>query len=484
MGAKSFSLVFDGGRTAPYHIIEKRGKFVGSLWLCLDNLKWLLQTWGLLRQSSELKGFFRFKRTEYSTLELSCLQNQRGRFVEVCKYHGGAQRGGIRVPEGYLGKGWNRFAAELESFFLGKQPPVELRADKSYNGKIIPNRKLSDSRDPPAKISHPAGTVTPNNYGISNILPRVDLDPDAIRPTRKCYFKWNPRDKTLRITKGVEGKRQVEWVGLKYKAHGLIQLANGAFPQAHGPFVGSGEPVRPEIQQVVLSSFDGSGEPVRPEIQQVDLSSSDNQVEALQVTSPSSSSSDESDEEEPASPAAPMGENLESPEVELPLTSAWVDLASLGQVSGAVVTIGAPFSDSQFDMGGTSNWEIEPTEVEGGELPIVLVNELDGDATSPLQCVPLASVGPPGVVDEVEELGPEPSQWVKWRHRGFCKLVGFPIERYEQECLAPLQRIEADRFANKPTSVPRCKKASGSKGKCELRSLISSVNYEGRQPVC
>jgi hypothetical protein len=56
------------------------------------------------------------------------------------------------------------------------------------------------------------------------MLPRVDLDPDAISPTRKCEFKWNPRDKTLRITKGVEGKRQVEWVGLKYKAHGLIQL--------------------------------------------------------------------------------------------------------------------------------------------------------------------------------------------------------------------------------------------------------------------
>jgi hypothetical protein len=103
-----------------------------------------------------------------------------------------------------------------------------------------------------------------------------------------------------------------------------------------------------------------------------------------------------------------------------------------------------PFSDSQFDMGGPSNWEVEPTEVEGGELPIVLVNDLDGDITSPLQCVPLASVGPPGVLDGFEELGPEPSQWVKRRHRGFCKLVGFPIESHEQECLALLQRIEAE----------------------------------------
>ena len=148
MGAKSFSLAFDGGHTAPYHIFEKRRKFVGSLWLGLDKLKWLLQTWVLLRQNSELKGFFRFMRTEYSTLELSCLQNQRGRFLELCEYHWGAQRGGIRVPEGYLGKGWNRFAEELNSFFLGKQPPVELRDGPPRNGKI-PVTRARDSHDFP-----------------------------------------------------------------------------------------------------------------------------------------------------------------------------------------------------------------------------------------------------------------------------------------------------------------------------------------------
>jgi hypothetical protein len=479
VGAKSFFLVFDGGRTAPYDIIEKRGKFVGSLWLGLENLKWLLQTWDLLRQSSELKGFFRFKRTEYSTLELSCLQNHRGRFVELCKYHGGAQRSGIRVPEGYLGKGWNRFVVELQSFFLCKQPPVELKDGKSRNGKKIPNRMLLDSSDPPAKISHPAGAVTSSNSVVLNMLPRVDLDLDAIRLTRKCEFTWNLRDKMLRITKGAEG--------LKYKAQGLIQLDKWAFPQAQdhaqaqGPFDGSREPVRLDLA-FTHGPLDGSREPVRPEHPQVDISSSDIQVEDLQVKSLASISSDE---EEPASPAASIGRDLEKPEVELLMTSAWVDLASMEEVSGAMVMAEPPpFFDSQFDLGGPSNWEVEPTGVEGGSLPIVLVNDLDGEVTSPFQCVPLATVGPPGVVDEAVELGPEPSQWVKWRHRGFCKLVGFPIERYETECLALLQRIEADRFANKSTSVPRRNRASGTKGKRELRGLMSSVNYEGRQPVC
>jgi hypothetical protein len=51
--------------------------------------------------------------------------------VELCEYHGGAQRGGICVPEGYMGKGWDRFAAELDLFFLGKKSPVTFREAKS-----------------------------------------------------------------------------------------------------------------------------------------------------------------------------------------------------------------------------------------------------------------------------------------------------------------------------------------------------------------
>ncbi len=92
VGAKHFSFDFDWGRTAPYHIIEKRGRFVGSLWLGFKSLQWLITTWRSLRQTEDLKGFFRFLRTEYSNLEMSCLQNHYGRFVEICEYNGGAQR--------------------------------------------------------------------------------------------------------------------------------------------------------------------------------------------------------------------------------------------------------------------------------------------------------------------------------------------------------------------------------------------------------
>ncbi len=78
----------------------------------------------------------------------------------------------------------------------------------------------------------------------------------------------------------------------------------------------------------------------------------------------------------------------------------------------------------------------------------------------------------------------ELSLWVKHRHRCFCRLVGFPIENHEQECLALVQRIEADRFVKKEKVGSRRLPASGIKGSHELRSVVSFMNYYGRQPVC
>jgi hypothetical protein len=150
MRAKHFSFAFDGGRTAPYHIIEKRGRFVGSLWLGFKSLQWLITTWRSLRKTEDLKGFFRFLRTKYSTLELSCLQNHYGRFVEICEYHSGAQRGGIRIPEGFRGKNWDRFIQELYSFFPGKAAPVETHVEKSRSVKEISNLERRDTRAAPA----------------------------------------------------------------------------------------------------------------------------------------------------------------------------------------------------------------------------------------------------------------------------------------------------------------------------------------------
>ena len=158
VGAKLFSLAFDGGRAAPYYIIEKRGRFFGSLWLGLKSLKWLLTTWGVLRQIEDLKGFFRFLRTEYSTLELSCLQNKHGRFVEIFEYHGKAQRGGICIPKGFCSKGWDRFVKELDSVFLDKAVPVKNLVRKPRNGNENPNLESRDTRNFFAPIKQSVGS--------------------------------------------------------------------------------------------------------------------------------------------------------------------------------------------------------------------------------------------------------------------------------------------------------------------------------------
>ena len=225
---------FDGGRSAPYHIKERRGKFIGSLWLGFKGLQWLLTEWATLRSCADLKGFFRFYRNGYSILEFSCLQNHHGRFVELAEYHGGAQRGGLRIPEGFRGKGWDRFAYEIEKFFLGKAALAQHKTGKFQNfrnGRLLPNRNMHDTRDFPAKISQSTGIDRQKDSGLLPNLPRATMDPDAPRPTRKFKFNWNPNTKTLRINKWEGERKKAEWVGLKQKAQGLRQVDK----QAQGP---------------------------------------------------------------------------------------------------------------------------------------------------------------------------------------------------------------------------------------------------------
>ena len=52
---------------------------------------------------------------------------------------------------------------------------------------------------------------------------------------------------------------------------------------------------------------------------------------------------------------------------------------------------------------------------------------------------------------------------------------------HEAECLALLRKIEADRNSTGPAPGTKKKSAKGSR---ELRNLVSSVNYDGKQLVC
>ena len=64
---------------------------------------------------------------------------------------------------------------------------------------------------------------------------------------------------------------------------------------------------------------------------------------------------------------------------------------------------------------------------------------------------------------------------------GFSKFVGFPIDEFEEECLALFYRIEESRNLQKRNTSHRKTDKSGVKGSRELRNLVSSVNYERKQ---
>ncbi len=90
--------------------------------------------------------------------------------MELAEYHGEGQRGGIRVPEGYRGKGWARFAKEVTSLFLGKPAPARELVEKHHNGKQQLGRKVRDSRDIP-ESTQSVTDINPPKSAVLNYIP-------------------------------------------------------------------------------------------------------------------------------------------------------------------------------------------------------------------------------------------------------------------------------------------------------------------------
>jgi hypothetical protein len=113
--------------------------------------------------------------------------------------------------------------------------------------------------------------------------------------------------------------------------------------------------------------------------------------------------------------------------------------------------------------------------------------ECGEEPQSPLICKPLAIIEPSE--QDVATLGSTlvkeiaRSKWVNRHYRGFCKLVGFPIDSHEQQCLELLRSIEETRALKKGEVSSRKLISLLRKGNCELKNLVSSVNYEGKWRV-
>uniref|UniRef100_A0A2N9I472 Reverse transcriptase domain-containing protein n=1 Tax=Fagus sylvatica TaxID=28930 RepID=A0A2N9I472_FAGSY len=230
--AKRMTLIFDGGRNDPYHIIERRGKFRGSIWVSSKGLHWLLGAWDQLSQiSTQPEGFFQSHRDGYRVLELSCMKNKGGRFVELADYHSGSRQGHIRIPEGKQGTGWISFGEEVRRYFLGNGSQQAKLAGRVVAGKEetkVPGgepRNLArssingESRNRRGEVTNPAGSSRNGKGNVFDRLdfghkqtPRVPMVSGGPRPTRKFDFHWNPTHKTLRIIKNEDAKRTSIWV--------------------------------------------------------------------------------------------------------------------------------------------------------------------------------------------------------------------------------------------------------------------------------
>jgi hypothetical protein len=508
VGAKTFILSFDGGRAAPYLIKERRGRFQGSLWLNLFGLKWLLGVMEQVRIKEDKKGFFQFLRSNYSTLEVSCLMNKGGRFLEIAEYHGGAQKGSLRVPEGPQGTGWLKLALEIGSFFLGKKevklaptkPMVAApaggaltRTVKAMNGKSGVPGSSRDSRASHISVAPITQRINLRD-NCSNLNPSIPMNPDAPRPTRRFVFEWKPKKYTLRITKNVGEARQAQWVHLKHREVGLAQRS--VLMQAHSEeLVKDQHSADPALVQPIMKGMDDTIPTMAEDSSNVDLRAGyvdgapTHAIDGIDLSTTV-----------PASVGTMVSPNIDDDCFEVGESSG----VSHDDESDESGSVRVDLADSESTMevslimpaelGPSSEIVAREAQVSGnfeGENPVSVLEICsmeDRDASSPLCCSPLARIDPIDCpirfkVDIGASTG-QPSQWVKKHYCGFCKLVGFPMETHEQECLDLLHRIEAERFQYKSTTRRKQTVGSVRKGSRELRNLVSTINYDGRPDDC
>ena len=463
--------------------MESKGPFQGSIWLGNKGLHWTIGELRKLKQVSR-SGIFQFRRDGYRTLEFSCLSNRGGRFVELSEFHGGKQRGSIRIPEGRRGDGWTLFVTEVQKYYLetesSKAPPKrerELRggrltASESHpflNGKelrllrkedpwLAPKIQLRDFRD---------------LRNLKRVNARGVLSNTEPRPTRSSDFKWRMGPKTIRVTK-IEGQaRSASWVG-----------------NTKG-----GGPPRPEVKSLNPKEITHGSKKPTPNHYIESRSDSDVEVEGGEFKL-GADSGDHAGEE--------IGADLDegvAPEKEFDPNSSRPSAEVIVESCGDVTVVEEPSYTTelamvQVDLAETTQGPVEALESESPLLPIAWPSvteqnshDVQGETelSSPMVCEPLAEIEPSNTRDEpgkTQKSDLARLDWVNTQYRGLCELVGFPLDTHEKQCLALLRRIEASRSRNKGLIGSRKVVCSGKKGARELRNLASSVNYEGRQLVC
>jgi hypothetical protein len=428
----------------------------------------------VMKPDSQLEGFFRFFRDGYRILELSCLKNKGGRFIELCDYHSGSQQGNLRILEGKGGFGWFRFDRELRWFFLGeKLPDSDDRKEAVYSKtrnhrNYLPKRYHFERKSRVLDLAQSKilpgikPSVTHTNGDNKPRVPRVEMSLDEPRPTRLFDFVWKPRNKTLRITVNEGSKREAKWVGLSTPL---------------GPITKTYRAKSSNIEEVLDAQQSSI---CLEEMAQLQIQA-EAQVEAQVEIKPTSIQASPLKDPTPAS-----------------LTTASVVLLSREASRDHALKMvdylpqGTPELILPEPFGSTATQELdfqEPllvSDMEESELQLsFLETSTSKEFASPLSCIPLNMLAPavtPPILQSCEaEALVNPSKWVSQQMNYFRKQVGVSISGHEPECMALLTRIDKDRQLLKRTTTSR---KSTQKGLRELRNLSSSVNYEGKQVRC
>ena len=511
LDAKTFTLVFDGHRKDPYHIIERRGKFRGSLWMSANGLQWLLGAWEkLCDANSQHGGFFKSHRDGYRLLEISCMENKGGQYVELSDYHSGSQQGNIQIPAGRLSKGWLSFVRELRHFFLGVdlKPPMATINDgvagaPAINGGRIPGLQTRkpvagdarESRDLETGVTKSAGITYNGKGSVFDRLdfkqqkkPRVPMLVEGPRPTRKCGFQWKHSTKTLRITKLEGGKRATRWVDLHKEAHFVKPIGPVKTQPFLGPISASSEPVKPITQlRSTVAVVDQTGQLGQPsyfacldsvfengessqgayEALTSPLVASDEAVAAFNQWNHASRTS-----VSPATHALGCDDSVPSP---TPTPTKETGAAFDRWNHGSQVSI--PTVPQSM---GCDDPVCSPTPSPTNQvLPLFAFSENTTAVVGSPIAVPLQSFAPEtGGCFEVEA---ERSKWLDMQYRRFSNQVGVSIVGFEDQCYSLLRRIDEERRKKLTDSGPRHSSVSRKKCIRELKSLPSSVNYEGKQ---
>jgi hypothetical protein len=517
----------------PYHIMERRGRFRGSLWLGMGGLRWLVNEILKLRNlACTLEGFFEFFRNGYRVLEISCLSNRGGRFLDISEYHSGARRGSIRLPEGRRGAGWSLFEFQVRKFFLceivipeqhvapprmtAEKPPV-VEPHGKRNAQWVQTRQQRKPRNnnPTRSAILPKSVMIPEKENSESRVPaaKKSITP---RPTRSTKFEWKPKSRTIRITLNMGSRRTVEWVGLETPKGPIIYNEASIIS---GPKVSENNQTQRELvgpsgtePTLVNRIYIGESSGTKDEDMESTPCDENDILESEPEDTDGLSDSDTTEIDEELLGTVPVHESpLPSPRtvpVEPsrctvdPTTTSSSVISPVTEIQGdaenQLSMVICPQTDEYIaEMGRQMEdfpeiYRLEDLWISGSSSGYshldLLGTQIPDENQSPLSCAPLARIDPGdfeaftrGYTGDVLALEEAMSAWVEQKYKVFSKLVGMALLGFEGECISLLRRIDAERKKMRAMSGPRCTTSSVKKGKRELRNLVSSVNYEGRK---